>query len=211
MASIQPIDSIKQHVEKLTNTNKVIGLSHCSKKGLTIMGVHLHLAAISDFNISRLMAHPQLIWTLVTAETRFPASRYALEPECITLRESLGEYWHGIHYLLCGQGWNGQLPDAFLLDGGSYVGNVDLGYGPARTFDSGEVKHITQALVNKTPETLRQHFDTNQMLDEDIYPPIWDGNTQALDACLKRFQAMQHFMRHVAENDLGLAVYLQET
>lgn len=183
------------------------------------MGVHLHLAAISDFNISRLMANPKLIWTVafaeqlkaIQAQQPFPASRYALEPEIIQLRETLGEYWHGIHYLMCGQVWSGEFPDAFLIDGGSYVGDVDLGYGPARAFESCEVKHIAQALLSKTPDSLAQHFDANQMLDDDIYPQIWDGNDQALSDCLNRFKAMQHFMRHVAENDLGLTVYLQAT
>ncbi len=38
------------------------------------MGVHLHLAAISDSNISRLMTNPTLIWTLVFAD-QFNAER----------------------------------------------------------------------------------------------------------------------------------------
>lgn len=179
------------------------------------MGVHLHLAATSDLNISRLMANPKLIWTVVFADQldvgRFPPSRRALEPETVQLRENLGEYWHGIHYLMCGQVWSGELPDAFLIDGGSYVGDVDVGYGPARAFDSCEVKRITQTLVRKNPADLAKNFDINQMLDDDIYPQIWDSEVNVLDACLNRFTAMQHFMRHVAENDLGLTLYLSRT
>ena len=185
------------------------------------MGVHLHLAATSDLNISRLMENPKLIWTLVFADQfnamrtnpHFPPPRYALEPEPVQLRETLGEYWHGIHYLMCGQVWSGHFPDAFLIDGGSYVGDVDVGYGPARVFESCEVKHITQTVVNKTAAELVRNFDANQMLDEDIYPQIWDGNdgTLALDACLNRFKAMQHFMHHAAKNNLGLTLYLSRT
>ena len=180
------------------------------------MGVHLHLAATSDFNISRLRANPKLIWTVVFADqfndmrtpAHFPPSRHALEPEPVQLRETLGEYWHGIHYLMCGQVWSGNFPDAFLIDGGSYVGNVDVGYGPARTFESCEVKKITQAVINKKSTDLAKHFNANQMLDDDIYPQIWDDNHVALDACLNRFEAMQHFMSHVAENNMGMTVYL---
>jgi hypothetical protein len=183
------------------------------------VGVHLHLAATSDLNISRLRANPKLIWTVVFADqcstlrsgVGYYPSRHALEPEAVPLRETLGEYWHGIHYLMCGQVWSGDLPDAFLIDGGSYVGDVDLGYGPARVFESCEVKKITQTVVNKQPADLAKNFDANQMVDDDIYPQIWDGNDGALDACLNRFKAMQHFMRHVAENDLGLTLYLSRT
>ena len=103
------------------------------------------------------------------------------------------------------------MPDAFLIDGGSYVGDVDVGYGPARAFDSCEVKRITQTLVRKNPADLAKNFDINQMLDDDIYPQIWDSQVNVLDACLNRFTAMQHFMRHVAENDLGLTLYLSRT
>ncbi len=104
-----------------------------------------------------------------------------------------------------------QFPDAFLIDGGSYVGDVDVGYGPARIFESCEVKKITQTVVNKKPADLAKHFDANQMLDDDIYPQIWDADEHALDACLSRFKAMQHFMGHVAENNLGMALYLART
>jgi hypothetical protein len=183
------------------------------------MGVHLHLAAISEFNISRLMTNPRLIWTLVFADQvnalaineGQPPARKALLPEPVRLHETLGEYWHGIHYLMCGEVWNGNFPEAFLIDGGSYVGDVDVGYGPARVFESCEVKKITQTVVNKQAADLAKNFNANRMLDDDIYPQIWDGDDNALEACLNRFKAMQHFMRHVAENDLGLVLYLART
>lgn len=183
------------------------------------MGVHLHLTAISDFNISRLEKNPALIWTLVFADQhndmdssgRQPPSRKALQPEPILLRETLGEYWHGIHYLLCGEVWNGEFPDSFLIDGGSYVGDVDVGYGPARTFDACEVKKIAQAVNSKKPADLAKHFDACLMLDYDVYPgQLWDEDTQALETCLEQFKAMQHFLRHTAENDLGLALFLAQ-
>lgn len=185
------------------------------------MGVHLHLAAISDANIERLSANPALVWTLVFADqfsaiantaAGQPPARKGLYPETIHLRENLGQYWHGIHYLMCGEVWNGQFPDAFLIDGGSYVGDVDVGYGPARTFESCEVRKIAHAINSKPAADLAKQFDACQMLDYDIYPGLlWDEDNQALDACLERFAAMQHFMRHAAENGLGMAVYLART
>ena len=47
--------------------------------------------------------------------------------------------WHGIHYLLTGTAWEGAAPLNFLVAGGRPVGDVDVGYGPARAFSGAEV------------------------------------------------------------------------
>lgn len=180
------------------------------------MGAHLHLAAISDSNISMLENNPRLIWTVVFPESleqlktgkHSPVPRKLLHEEPVQLRATLHEYWHAIHYLMCGKVWSGEFPEAFLIDGGSYLGDIDVGYGPARIFDASEVREIAHALDNTQPAMLKQRFDPNRMLDYDIYPPIWDEDTQALDTCLEHFASLQHFMRHAAENDLGMVLYL---
>lgn len=181
------------------------------------MDVHLHLAAISDSNIEQLINNPTLIWTVVFPNQgnasgsvgKQAVVRKTLHPEPIYLRESLQEYWHGIHYLMCGEGWNGVFPTSFLLDGGSYVGDVDIGCGPARIFGSCETRKIAQDISHHTAAELMKRFDPLQMLDDDIYPErLWDEDKGALNACLERFAAMQHFLRHTAENGLGLTLYL---
>lgn len=180
------------------------------------MGVYLNLAAISDENVSLLLDEPRLIWNVVFPDYDLPQmalsghnppSRHVLQAEPIQLRMTLGEYWHGIHYLLCGEAWSGEFPDTFLLDGGYYVGDIDLGYGPARMFDSYEVKRIADTIGQRTPTELKRNFDPNWMLDADVYPNTWE-NDEALNACLERFHSLQHFMRHTVENNFGLALYL---
>jgi hypothetical protein len=189
------------------------------------MSACLNLAAISDSNINLLTKYPKLIWTLVfpdhanlltVNDTRLISALTPLEmptgrrlhPEPIQLKETLGEYWHSIHYLLCGEAWSGSLPKAFLLDGGDYVGDVDVGYGPARVFCACETKKIAQALINTSIASMMQHFDAELMLDQDVYLPTGEADKASLDACLERFTALQHFMRHTAENDFGFVLYL---
>lgn len=180
------------------------------------MGAHLNLAAVSDANVSMLLDNPRLVWTVVFPDNleqlkaggRKPAPRKLLQAEPIQLRTSLDEYWHGIHYLMCGEVWSGSFPGAFLLDGGSYVGDIDVGYGSARAFDACEVKKIAQVVNKKTAAELKQNFDPLRMSDDDIYPPIWDKDDTALDACLERFGKLQHFLRHAVENDFGMVLYL---
>lgn len=169
------------------------------------MGVSLHLASVPDANIAPLGKHP-----LLFKQTRHTSQQH---PELMQLHISLGEYWHGIHYLLCGKAWQGEYPASFLLDGGSYLGSVDFGNGAPRLFGSAEVKEIAQLLDCQRPEQLAQRFDPYRMVDEEVYHPhaSWDNDGQALSQCLENFKLMRHFTRHTAENDLGMAVYLMET
>lgn len=177
------------------------------------MGVHLKLAAISETNIEQLLENPRLIWKVIfPTETHQAAqlspARIDLLPEQFPIHETLGEYWHALHYLLSGQVWSGIMPEAFLLDGGSFIGSVDVGYGPARIFDIDETKAIAAMLARKQPADLAELFNPLRMVDVDIYPQIWDSNPEAFDNCLHYFKKLQHFMRHAAENERGLVVYL---
>lgn len=185
------------------------------------MQVCLHLVAVSEPNIELLREQPKLVWNLVftspvmgqqagQVDRGRPASRHQLEPQPVYLHETLGNYWHGIHYLLTRNAWAGTMPQAFLLEGGEFVGDVDMGYGPARLFTSEETASIASTLTPLPATHLRCHFDPCIMLDEEVYPPLlWVQETTALAACLERFKALQHFLHHAAENRFGLLLYLQ--
>ena len=190
------------------------------------MGVHLNLAAIADCNIEVLLEKPRLIWSVISNDTQTANNKLAksspssstgefqpvpaLLPETYRLQETLGEYWHMIHYLMCKEVWNGTMPEAFLLNGGTYVGDIDMGYGPARVFDAEEVRVIAQAILDRTPADLAKNFDAPRMMDFDIYPGFWDDDKFMLDVCLQRFKALQHFLRHAVEDERGLVVYLTQ-
>jgi hypothetical protein len=47
---------------------------------------------------------------------------------------SVDRDWHGIHFLLNQGAWDGEPPLDFIVSGGTEVGEVDVGYGPARAF-----------------------------------------------------------------------------
>src|ERR1700722_3238791 len=47
--------------------------------------------------------------------------------------------WHGLHFLLTGTAWEGAPPLDFIVKGGRQIGDVDVGYGPARAFSSADV------------------------------------------------------------------------
>ncbi|GEM_PF-2714728 len=188
------------------------------------MGVCLDISTIGDANTGILLQYPRLVWDIVFPQysnlltTRNEYSpeenmgsgllhRNSFEPEPVTFKESLGEYWHGLHYLMCQEVWCGSLPDAFLIDGGEFVGDVDVGYGPARVFTAKEVEGIARSVLRKTRRDLTTSFDASKMLDFDIYPQIWD-NENALATCLERFSSLQAFLKNAVDNQLGMVLYL---
>ena len=81
--------------------------------------------------------------------------------------------WHGLHFLLSGDAEVGEPPLDFILTGGAPVGDIDVGYGPARAFTPGEVRDIATALAPISVDTLRERFDPAAMETAAIYPEIW--------------------------------------
>ena len=78
--------------------------------------------------------------------------------------------WHCLHYLLTGTAWEGAPPLNFIASGGRAVGDEDVGFGPARAFDSGEVKALAAALEALDAATLAARFDAAEMDALEIYP-----------------------------------------
>lgn len=67
--------------------------------------------------------------------------------------------WQVIHFLLCGDLWEGQPPLVNVVLGGKELGDVDLGYGPARFLTPKDLRSVAQALEALPVETLMERFD----------------------------------------------------
>jgi Domain of unknown function (DUF1877) len=107
--------------------------------------------------------------------------------------------WHGIHYLLTGQGEGGVPPQSLAVFGGEEFG-PDLGYGAARFLTPDEVRSVAATLARLPPEALVPQFDPRDMEAKQIYPNgIWvrDGQ-EALDYALDNYQPLQVFYRDAA-------------
>lgn len=81
--------------------------------------------------------------------------------------------WHGIHYLLTGDAWGGDLPLLNVILGGTEIGD-DVGYGAARFLTADEVSAAAAALEDITPEVLRSRYVASELSKNEIYPEIWD-------------------------------------
>lgn len=126
----------------------------------------------------------------------------------------LDKAWHGIHFLLSGDpslevDLTDAKPEAFLLAGGTPIGDIDVGYGPARGLTSAEVKAVDAAMSRFTAETLRKAFDPTAFVEADIYPSIWDGDdAESLEYLIENFGTLKQGVRAAARDGLGLIVYL---
>jgi Domain of unknown function (DUF1877) len=117
--------------------------------------------------------------------------------------------WHGIHFLLTGTAWEGTFPLNFIVSGGKEVGDVDVGYGPARALTSEDVRRLDAALEPLTSEELERRFDPKQMSKLQIYPEIWaDEDDDSLEYLIEYYTELRAFVRRAAERGDALLVYL---
>ncbi|MDD3119482.1 MAG: YfbM family protein, partial [Victivallales bacterium] len=119
--------------------------------------------------------------------------------------------WHGIHFLLTGTAWEGEGPLGFILNDGLPIGDIDVGYGPARAFSAAETQAIGQALEAVSPATLRAAYDPGKFAAMEIYPDIWDDEDDAeenITYLLEHFIAMRQFILHLAARRSGMIVFL---
>lgn len=203
------------------------------------MSMILELHTVSDANLARVLADPPLIWKVVSpgddrlydaaraeagaaaggffrrlfgrpARAKAPAVDFPLAPgEVDTI--DLDKAWHGIHFLLTGTAWEGEPPLNFLMHGGTVIGEVEVGYGPARGMTAAEVKTVAGALTGIDEAFMRARFDPAQMTQLDIYPGIWDRDPAEDDSfgyCMEYFGAVRTFVMRAAERGAGLIISL---
>jgi hypothetical protein len=117
--------------------------------------------------------------------------------------------WHGIHFLLTGSAWEGNGPEAFIVAGGTEIGDVDVGYGPARAFKAKGVHEIAERLKSVDKKSLEDRCDKKAFIENEIYPEIWD---EAPEDCfgylLEYFEMLKQFICKAAEDKKALIVYI---
>jgi len=201
------------------------------------MGMVLGLTSLSDTNIDRLLADPPLVWKVIAPDApdiyeqaRRDAVKSSFlsglfgkkaapppEPPPLVLADSEGistdvdKAWHGIHYLLTGSADEGESPWSFLVSGGREVGDVDVGYGPARVFTAKETRSIHDALASISEAELRSRFKPDEMTAKEIYPEIWsrgDPDEETIGYLVESFRLLRGFLQQTVEAEVGMVIVL---
>jgi hypothetical protein len=123
--------------------------------------------------------------------------------------DDLDKSWQGIHYCLNKTDYEAEPPMDFITVGGKAAGDIDVGYGPARLFDSSTVKEIEERLSNVTSKELRENYSPSAMEKLDIYPNIWERDgEEGFEYIAAYFETLKSFISNCSKHNLGMAVYL---
>jgi hypothetical protein len=123
----------------------------------------------------------------------------------------LDKSWHAIHYLLTGSAEDGEPPLNFIISGGKEVGNIDVGYGPARIMKSNEVRQVLNTISKISVETLISRYNPENLTKNKIYPEIWnrpDEESQNREYISENYAQMIAFFEQAVSTNLGLVITL---
>jgi len=170
------------------------------------MSMTLTMKAVSDGEIEKLFAEPQLTFDLL-----YPEEDDTLDDSSLL---DLDKAWHGIHYLLTGTAWEGEPPLNALVVGGTSLPDPDdeWAYGPPRILRSADVRALDQALDAVSDQDLRNRFDAAEMTAKEIYPEvIWERDPRednALGYLMEYVRVLRDFIRATNATGEGLVIAL---
>jgi hypothetical protein len=119
---------------------------------------------------------------------------------------SVDKAWQGLHFLLCGNPWGGELPLSHVVTGGEAIGE-DQGYGPARYLTPFEVQEAAAALSAVSEGQLEARFDPEAMNAADIYPGNWEDE-ENLPWVLDAFREVRQYYADASRKGYAMLIYL---
>ena len=140
-----------------------------------------NFVAFGDDQLQKLIADPDSVLSVLFPEVDDPP---------IGLHLDIDKSWHGIHFLLTGSAWEGNPPISLAILGGTEIGE-DGGYGPARYLIPEEVKALSSALQEVSPEDLITRQTPEAMLAAELYS--CDGSPDDLEYIQSYYDSLRQF------------------
>ena len=188
------------------------------------MSMVLELRRVSPEQTAALIADPsEVYWFLTGLESRragpgFFARLLGAKPEAHEPRQwvappeaavtGLDKAWHCIHFLLTGDADGGAPPAGYLMVGGHQLGDVDVGYGPARALTPSEAGDFADLIASIGKADFEERYDPAELRASDIYPNIWDRDDGEFDYMWSYFEQLQGFMRRTKAAGEGIIIHL---
>ena len=163
------------------------------------MGIHHVLFALSDADLVRITTEPPLVRHLFDCE---PGSRAASDLPRVSFE--LEDCWGALDFILTGHidGIDG--PSGFLLTWGTPIGDIDVGYGPARALTPRQVREVSEALAKISPESFAQRIDLATLEAEGVY----HADTFLENDLVELYSELRSFIDRAAADQCGLVVAL---
>ena len=156
-----------------------------------------NLRPATDAQIDHLLANPGEIGRFLYGADAASGERVCLD-----------RTWHAIHFALNGSRLGGDEPLNFLVSEGTPVGEVDVGYGPARVLTSDQVRGVAAALRPIEPDELGRRIDVQQLDEAAIYPGRWQRDGMDVDQVVSHYRDMRELIARLADQGLGLVLYI---
>jgi uncharacterized protein DUF1877 len=114
--------------------------------------------------------------------------------------------WDAINFLLTGSSEPGAPPLGNVVLGGTCLGDVDVGYGPARYLTAIEVGEVARALRSVSEADLQGRLDLEKMREAGVYPGVWEDREEELEYLHYHYPPLVEFF--IAAAQLGDAMIL---
>jgi hypothetical protein len=119
--------------------------------------------------------------------------------------------WDGIIFLLTGQGLDhSDHPLLKVLFSGQAIDeDQDLGYGPAHYLTPEQVAELNDQIAKITVEDLKQKYDPKKMTELQVYPTIWESETnEAFSYLSEYFVTVQQVYAEATKNGEAIITFL---
>ncbi|MEJ8303827.1 YfbM family protein [Saccharibacillus sacchari] len=120
----------------------------------------------------------------------------------------LDKAWHGIHYLLCGDAWEGEGPLFDVLMGGQPINDSEDEEVVVRYLQPEQVQAVAQALKEIGDQELAEGFSPDEMNEAGVYPaPDWNDGGE-LDYLLGYYGPLKTYYAEAADKGEGMLIYV---
>jgi hypothetical protein len=166
------------------------------------MGMTVTVYAVSSGDLARIIAKPKLVLELFSSQPGSIAAQSLPREAC-----DIDKAWAAIHFVLTGLNMEqgGQPHHDFLLFAGTEIGDIDVGYGPARAIEPRDVANISAALEPFTRPAFGARFEHKKLLAEDVYG-VGPDESEELEYVCDHFGSLRTFISAAARNGLIIAM-----
>lgn len=177
------------------------------------MSVTCVLHDATDEQIADLLASPQKIHAFLRWEPpkiplldkilrREPDHSEPVEPPLC----DLGTSAQAIHYVLTGSKEKVKSPLSFLCSGGRYIGDEDVGYGPARALTSDLLKKVNRALAAISPEDFTTRIDVHRMKTQQVYGAPLPEDIEGLRYFIQDYSQLRVYVSQLSKKNCGVII-----
>jgi hypothetical protein len=111
---------------------------------------------------------------------------------------------------MTGDVWAGDPPLNFLTLGSEEVGDIDVGYGPARILRAPSVVTIHEALKTFPDSNVDARLIPSAFAAAQIYPEIWkEPRADLVNECTRFLQALKNHIKNAADSHQALLLVVQ--